>query len=103
MNPVAWWNALTPSDQQWWKAQLKTLYLTANTCGACFIGYSAIAGAFTDNDHFLAWFGKTWIVTLLTVIWGGGTALAARQGDAVHPPAPPPSLPMSNPYAPKGP
>lgn len=85
MNPIKWWNALTPQQQASILAQRKTILLTANSAVAYLIAGAISANAFGDNGTFLAWLAPHWLIFLLAFFYAGGSAVAARRNDPPPP------------------
>jgi hypothetical protein len=85
LNPVSWWNSLTTAQQASILAQRKTVWLTLNSAIAWIVAAATTAGVFNDNDHFLAWWQKGWIVFTLTFFYTTTTSVVARRNDPPPP------------------
>jgi hypothetical protein len=69
-------------NMNWLNAQVeKTAWLTFQSFLVYLVAGATTAGAFADNQHFLAWLSKVWIVYLIAYIVAGGNAQLQRRND----------------------
>jgi threonine/homoserine/homoserine lactone efflux protein len=68
-----------------WPQILKTTRLSLQSLGVYIVTGAIAAGAFNDDDGFLKWFQRVWIVYLIGFIVAGGNAIGQRARDPLPP------------------